>query len=99
MLDIKITVAGVPKKGAKALKSLEEFKDNFIFDYKYTNKNTILYQENGEELELIDYTGKKGKAIEKYSCVLLPTTYELGKSQEYCELISDFSGKRKLFNE
>ena len=30
---IKITVAGVPKSGGKALKSLNEFRDNFVFDF------------------------------------------------------------------
>ena len=40
--EIHITIAGVPKQGAKALKSLEEFKDNFVFPFKYTNKNLLI---------------------------------------------------------
>ena len=40
--DIHITVAGVPKKaGFKCLKYLKNFKDDLIFEYKYTNKNMI----------------------------------------------------------
>jgi hypothetical protein len=59
--EIHITIAGVPKQGAKALKSLEEFKDNFVFPFKYTNKNLLVYNDEMEEFELTDYKGKKKK--------------------------------------
>lgn len=97
--DIHITVAGVPKQGAKALKSLEEFKDNFVFDFKYTNKNLLVYNDEMQPFELTDYKGKKLKVIDKFACSLIPTTYELGKSEEYANLISDESSKRAIFKE
>lgn len=97
--EIHITVSGVPKSGAKALKSLEEFKDDFIFDFKYTNKNLLVYNDEMKPFELIDYKGKKEKVFDKYGCSLIPTTYELGKSEEYANLISDESSKRAIFKE
>lgn len=97
--EIHITIAGVPKQGAKALKSLEEFKDNFVFPFKYTNKNLLVYNDEMEEFELTDYKGKKKKVKDKFACVLIPTTYELGKSEEYASLISDESSKRAIFKE
>lgn len=97
--DIHITVAGVPKQGAKALKSLEEFKDNFVFDFKYTNKNLLVYNDEMQPFELTDYKGKKLKVTDKFACSLIPTTYELGKSEEYASLISDESSKRAIFKE
>lgn len=96
---IHITVAGVPKKGAKALNSLEEFKDGLVFDYKVTEKNLLVYNEDMKETILIDYKGKKYKVNDKYGCVLLPTTYNLGKSLEYCKLLSDESSSRAIFKE
>lgn len=51
------------------------------------------------EFELIDYKNKKYTVNEKYGCVLIPTTYELGKSEEYANLISDESSKRSIFKE
>ena len=39
--EIHITVSGVPKKGAKALKKLEDFKDNFVFRYEDTRKKYV----------------------------------------------------------
>lgn len=98
-LILEITVAGVPKQGAKALKKLEDFKDNFIFDYKYTNKNLLVYNDNMENFKLVDYKGIEQIVNDKYACCLIPTTYELGKSEEYANLISDESSKRAIFKE
>lgn len=52
---LEITVAGVPKTGALGLKNLSEFKDDFVFDFKYTNKNLLMYCENQEKCTIIDY--------------------------------------------
>ena len=52
-----------------------------------------------EEFELEDYQGNKEILKNKYGCVLVPTTYELGKSEEYADLISDESSKRAIFKE
>lgn len=96
---IHITVAGVPKKGAKALKSLNDFKDNFVFDFKDTGKNLLIYNDEMENFILEDYQGNKEEIKAKYGCSLIPTTYELGKSLEYCNLISDNSSKRAIYIE
>lgn len=96
---IHITVAGVPKKGAKALKSLEDFRDNFIFDYEYTNKNLIVYNDYMQEITITDYQGNTFTSHEKFGSTFVPTTYELGKSQEYCELLSDESSARAIYKE
>ena len=56
--EIQITVAGVPKEGAKALKTLEDFRDNLLFDYNITHKNSLMYCDNQEEIELTDYKRK-----------------------------------------
>ena len=95
---ISITVSGVPKSGAKALKDLKDFKDDFIFDYKDTNKNTLMYCENMDKFLLTDYNGVKYEVNDKSGCCLLPTTYKLGKSLEYANLIND-SSRRAIYNE
>ena len=98
-LILEITVAGVPKIGGKALKNLEEFKDDFVFDFKYTNKNLLMYNDEMKNFNLKDYEGNKIEVKEKYGCALIPTTYVLGKSEEYASLISDESSKRAIFKE
>ena len=96
---IKITIAGVPKSGAKALKSLDDFRDNLIFKYEDTGKNILMYVDAQDSFELTDYLGKKAIVNDKSGCCLLPTTYVLGKSEEYANLISDDSSHRAIYKE
>lgn len=96
---LEITVAGVPKTGALGLKKIEDFKDDFVFEFKYTNKNLLMYVENQDEIELEDYQGNIDVVTDKTGCCVVPTTYVLGKSSEYCDLISDNSSKRSRFKE
>lgn len=96
---ISITVAGVPKKGSCALDSLEKFRDEFVFKHEDTDKNVIQYNDNQLEIELFDYLGNKLKVFDKSGCCILPTTYELGKSEEYADLISDNSSRRAIYRE
>lgn len=96
---LEITVAGVPKTGALGLKKIEDFKDDFVFEFKYTNKNLLMYVENQDEIELEDYQGNIDIVTDKTGCCVVPTTYILGKSSEYCDLISDNSSKRSRFKE
>ena len=97
--EIKITVAGVPKNGAKALKDLKDFKDDFVFDFEYTNKNVLMYCENQEPSVLIDYLGFESEVNDISGCCLIPTTYVLSKALEYSNLINDNSSKRAIYKE
>ena len=96
---IGITVAGVPKTGAKQLKKLEDFKDDLVFEFENTNKNLLFYCENMKEVIIKDYLGQEYKVNDKSGCCLLPNTYKLGKSLEYAELISEKSSKRSIYKE
>lgn len=96
---LEITVAGVPKSGALGLKDITEFKDNFKFDFKYTNKNLLMYCENQENCSIIDYQGNEYTVKDKSGCCIVPTTYVLGKALEYADLISDNSSKRAKYKE
>lgn len=97
--EIKITVAGVPKSGSKALKRLEDFRDDFVFRFKDTNKNLVIYVDNQEPIEITDYQGNKYIIKDKSGCCLVPTTYVLGKAEEYVNLITDESSKRARYQE
>lgn len=94
---IHITVAGVPKKGRTNLKSLNDFRDNFVFDFKYTGKNSLIYNDEMIEFNLKDYKGNTEKINEKYGCVLIPTTYTLNKSEDYVNMLTENSSRRAVF--
>lgn len=87
------------RNGAKGLKSLEDFKDNFVFEYKYTNKLLAQYNDEQIEFELTDYKGKKYKVTDKYGICLLPCQYTLNKSEEYANLLDEESSERAIFKE
>ena len=97
---IKITVAGVPKdKGARALHDLNDFRDNFIFKSSDTGKQSILYLDTQEVDKMIDVYGVEYLNTDKSGCCMIPCSYELGKSLDYCELLTDNSSKRAVFRE
>lgn len=96
---IKITVAGVPKKASVSLKSLDEFRDGYIFKFEDTNKNLLFYVENQTPINVKDYLGVTYTVNDKSGCCLLPNTYTLDKALEYTTLISDSSSKRAIFRE
>ena len=96
---IHITVAGVPKGGAKALKSLDDFRDDFVFSYKDTDKNLVLYTEEQSPIEVTDYLGLKYLVTDLSGCCILPNTYKLSKSLDYANLVSDDSSARARFKE
>lgn len=96
---IHITVAGVPKSGAKALKSLDDFRDDFVFNYNDTNKNLVLYTEEQSPIEVEDYLGLRYLVTDKSGCCILPNTYKLSKSLDYANLVSDDSSARARFKE
>ena len=70
-----------------------------MFSHEDTGKNLLIYNDEMEEFELEDYQGHKELLKNKYGCVCVPTTYVLGKSQEYAQLISDESSARAIYNE
>ena len=59
----------------------------------------LIYNDEMENFELEDFQGHKEILKNRYGCVLVPTTYELGKSEEYSYLISDDSSRRAIFGE
>jgi len=87
------------KNGAKGLKDLSMFKDEFIFKYEDTGKLLLSYCENQEPMYVKDYLGKEAYVTDKSGCCLVPTTYELGKALDYVELIEEKSSERALYKE
>lgn len=86
---LKITVAGVPKKaGAEELKrkgGLDVLKPGFVFSD--CGKLETVYNDKSE---ITKYKNKDGKTIEiTKNVVLRPTTYAVGITKEYEEILQD----------
>lgn len=87
--EIKITVAGVPKKkGSAQLKSLEDFKAGFIFDGEKTGKltHTYIYVDD----IYVDESGNEtGDSIDLTPCdYLLDSVYTVNFDNMYDEKIA-----------
>jgi len=96
--EIHVTVSGVPKAGgAKCLKSLDEFRDDLVFDFDNTNKLTLFYNDKQESYTITDYLGNSCKVTDKSGICMIPTTYKLGKALDYIELITEQSSERAKF--
>ena len=77
--ELHITVAGVPKKGAKCLKDdLTKFNKLFIFDGKETGKKTHYYIFSEEGIYIDEYGNEVGDSID-----LKPCDYELDAVDKY----------------
>ena len=98
-LVLEITVSGIPKKGARSLKSLEDFKDDHLFEYKDTGKNMVLYNDEMIACDMVDFQGHTEHLTNRFGSAILPTTYVLGKALEYAELLTDESSKRAIYRE
>ena len=94
-----ITVSGVPKNGAKALNNLQEFKENLVFPYKYTNKNILMYNDNQIPVKLTDYKKNTYVSREKIGACIVPAVYTLGMAEEYSSLVKDESSPRARYKE
>ncbi|MBQ1550660.1 MAG: hypothetical protein IIZ67_01030, partial [Bacilli bacterium] len=81
------------------LKRIEDFKDDLVFDYETTHKNMVMYNDNQKPLILEDYQGNKVEVTEKSGACILPTTYVLGKSNDYATLLTNNSSKRARYKE
>lgn len=85
--------------GSFAINSLDEFRDDLVFENKVTNKNLLIYTENQLPKMIVDYQGNIDMISDSRSgCCVVPTTYVLGKSEDYADLLDD-SSERAIFDE
>lgn len=97
---IHITVSGVNKeKGAKQLKSLDEFRDGFIFDIEHCGKMIMHYNDN---MPPVKYkAGKYDEFVSEYCYGICgePTNYTMNKTKDYVELLEKIKNTQtRLFS-
>lgn len=82
--NVHITVSGVNKeKGRRALKSVDEFSQNFEFDTDHTGK--LLFTYSNDMPKVIWNKGQydEFKSYYRYGINAQPTTYNMSLSEEY----------------
>lgn len=98
--EIHITVSGVPKTGAKALKGdLNNFKDDLVFKHEDTGKNLLIYNDCQSYNVVTDYLGNSEERDDLTGACIVPTTYVLKKSLDYTLALEQMSSKRAKYKE
>lgn len=83
--ELHITVAGVPKDGAKCLENdIDKFHRNFIFDGEITGKKAHFYFFSKDGIMIDDFGNEVGDSID-----LQPCNYHLGAVDKYDYILSD----------
>lgn len=59
----------------------------------------MIYNDVQESFLLKDYQGNIEEQNVRFGCCFVPTTYVLGKSYDYMELLSDDFSKRAIYKE
>ena len=83
--ELHITVAGVPKDGAKCLENdIDKFHRNFIFDGEITGKKAHFYFFSKDGITIDNFGNEVGDSID-----LQPCNYHLGAVDKYDYILSD----------
>lgn len=84
---VHITVAGVPKKAGRTVKSLKNFKEGLKFDIFNSHKNLITYMDGNNPLVTFPdgYTVKN-----KFAANIRPTSYTMTLTNDFRELIQKY---------
>ena len=83
---LHITVSGVNKKGASALKSIDDFKKGFEWGYRESGKLAHFYNDEQTKATVVDADGNTYINKYDYGIILQPTTYTLGLTDLYIAL-------------
>lgn len=95
---LHLTVSGVRKGAVTALNgNINNFKKGLLFDYETAQKNTHYYTEQ-EPFTFTDCEGHTYTCTDEYGVVLAPTTYKLGVTEEYENIIELYT-ERNFYNE
>ena len=81
---IEITIAGVPKKNAAFLRSVDDLRDELTFTPEQCGKSISFYCDDQQEYEIDGW-----KMKDKYGICLQPTGYTVGLTMEYMLLLAE----------
>jgi len=91
---LKITIAGVGKKGVTALKdNINNFNEKLFFGYDDAHKNCSYYIDNQKPFTFKDCNGVEFRSTWQTSIALAPTTYSMSLPPIYEMLAGEVSRK------
>ena len=85
---LEMTVSGVRKGAVSQLKSIEEFKDGFMFDVEHAKKTLMSYEDDMQPIVWNKGQYDEFYSIYKHGICALPTTYSLGMTEDFEEFVT-----------
>ena len=84
---LHITVSGVSKDGAEAMKGIEDFRKGFKWGYAASGKLIHYYNDEQPDITFEDVDGNIYTSHYRHTVVLQPTSYTLGTTEVYDYLL------------
>lgn len=85
------TVSGVNKRhGGKAIKKLEDFKENFTFESEYCKRIILTYMADNPPMLWNENQYDEYLSTERYGVNNQPSTYCLSYGKEFLQLLTDY---------
>lgn len=100
--ELKQTVSGIRKGGVDILENdITKFVDGLVYPYEQANKNISYYEDDQKEYiwennDDFEQGCDIWKSEQTHSIALIPTTFTLGLTQDYIDLI-DYINKKDLY--
>lgn len=85
--ELHMTVSGVRKKAVSQISSIDEFNDGLVFDVEHANKLLMSYVDDMRPIVWHKGEPDEWKSTYKHGIVAQPTTYSLGITPEYLQLV------------
>ena len=86
--ELHLTMSGVKKSAVKYLDNdINNFKNGFKFGYKESGKLIHYYEDNMQPVDYVDKDGNAAHSDLRYGVVLQPTSYTIGITDLYEELM------------
>lgn len=85
--ELHMTVSGVRKKAVSQISSIDEFNDGLVFDVEHANKLLMSYVDDMRPIVWNKGKPDEWKSTYKHGIVAQPTTYSLGITPEYLQLV------------
>ena len=91
--QLHMTVSGVRKDAVLGLHNdIMNFKKGTVFDYEVSKKLTHCYVDNQTQATYTDIDGNEYTSHQIHGIVLQPTTYKLGITDDYEEIVNQYFG-------
>lgn len=85
------TVSGVNKKyGGKAIKNLEDFKEDFVFESDYCKRLILTYLSDNPPMLWNETQYDEYLSTERYGVNSMPSTYSMSYGKEFKQLLTDY---------